>query len=81
MPPWLIQIIIGLIINIIGYVLLASSQKPKPYEVKDAEDITAEAGRPVPVVWGSGTVKGLNITEVWDKESVKRNVSVEGGKK
>ena len=81
MPPWLIQIIIGLIINVIGYVLLAASQKPKPKEVRDMDDITAEAGRPAPVVWGSGTVKGLNIIEVWDKESVKRNVSAEGGKK
>ena len=80
MPPWLIQIIIGLVINIIGYVLLASTQKPKPKEVRDMDDITAEAGRPVPVVWGSGTVKGLNIIEVWDKEAVKRNVSG-GGKK
>ena len=81
MPPWLLQIIIGLIINVIGYVLLASAQKPKPNEVRDMDDITADAGRPVPVVWGSGTIKGLNIIEVWDKESVKRNVSVEGGKK
>lgn len=80
MTAWLFQVIVGLIINVIGYVLLASAQKPKPREVRDMDDITADAGRPVPVVWGSGMV-ALNIIEAWDKESVKRNVSVEGGKK
>lgn len=42
--------------------LLAPKPKaPKPDAAKDLEDPTAEAGRPIPVVFGTVTVKGLNL--------------------
>lgn len=40
---------------------------PKPDAVKDLEDPTAEAGRPVPVPFGTITVKGLNNLGFFDK--------------
>ena len=80
MPPWLIQIIIGLVQNVIAYVLLGSAQKPKPPELKDQYVATSEAGRTMMLVSGSGTITGLNLIEAWDKEEVKRNIS-SGGKK
>lgn len=42
--------------------LLAPKPKaPKPDAAKDLDDPTAEAGRPIPVVFGTVTVKGLNL--------------------
>lgn len=81
MPPWLVQIIIGLVLNVLAYVLLGAAQKPKPPELQDQETATSEAGRPMMLVSGSGTITGLNLIEAYDKEAVKRNVSAEGGKK
>lgn len=40
---------------------------PKPDAVKDLEDPTAEAGRPIPVPFGTITVKGLNNLGFFDK--------------
>jgi hypothetical protein len=80
MPAWLIQIIIGLVLNVVAYILLGAAQKPKPEELKDQEQATAEAGRPIMLVSGSGTISGLNIIEAWDKEAVRRSISA-GGKK
>ncbi len=48
--------------------LLAPKPKaPKPEEAKDLENPTAEAGRPIPVVFGTITVKGLNFLWYGDK--------------
>ena len=33
MPTWLIRIIIGLVLNVLAYVLLGAAQKPKPPEL------------------------------------------------
>lgn len=41
----------------------------KPEEMKDLEEPTAEAGRPIPVVFGTITVKGLNVLWYGDKSS------------
>ncbi len=81
MPPWLLQIIIGIVLNVIAYVLLGAAQKPKPPELQDQEAATSEAGRPMMLVSGSGTITGLNLIEAWDKEAIRRSVSAEGGKK
>lgn len=40
----------------------------KPDSVKDLEDPTAEAGRPFPVVFGTITVKGLNVLWFGNKQ-------------
>ena len=80
MPAWLIQIIIGLVLNVLAYVLLGAAQKPKPAELQDQETATSEAGRPMALVSGSGTITGLNLIEAWDKETVRRMISA-GGKK
>ncbi|WP_208759600.1 hypothetical protein [Sphingobium fuliginis] len=46
----------------------------KPEQVKDLEDPTSEAGRPVPVPFGTITIKGLNF--LWYGEKGKRTYKV-----
>ena len=44
----------------LNFLLRPKVKAPKPGELTDLEDPTTEAGRPVPVVFGTLTVKGLN---------------------
>lgn len=79
--PWFIPLLIGLALNIIAYLILPKPKQPKPEPAKDMDNPTAEAGRPVPVVFGTLTVKGLNNLGYWDKETVRKEVKEGGGKK
>lgn len=56
------------------YLLAPKVKAPKPDSVKDLEDPTAEAGRPIPVVFGTVTVKGLNL--LWFGEKSKDTYKV-----
>jgi len=71
---WFLQLLIGIGLAILGYILAPKPKMPKPDAVKDMEDPTAEAGRPMPVVFGTVTVKGLNIIWFGEKRSVERKV-------
>lgn len=51
----------------ISILLRPKVKKPKPDAVKDLEDPTADAGRPIPVVFGTITIKGLNVLWFGDK--------------
>jgi hypothetical protein len=55
--------------------LLAPKPKaPKPEAATDLDDPTAEAGRPIPVVFGTITVKGLNLLWFGEKSFVTSKV-------
>lgn len=58
---WWIGIIIGLALMVVAYLLMPKPKKQKPAAAADLEAPTAEAGRPIPVLWGSAVVKGVNI--------------------
>jgi hypothetical protein len=75
--PFLAQLAISVALQVIGYLLLPKPPKEAPPELSDFEDPTAEAGRPIPVVWGSGTITGLNIMDFNDKKIAKRKVKVD----
>ena len=77
---WWVALLVGLAINIIAYLIMPKPKQPKPPAAKDLEDPTAEAGRPMPVVFGTITVKGGNI--VWfGEKSLKEYEKKEGGGK
>lgn len=66
MAWWLI--ILAAVASVALSLLLAPRPKaPKPEAAKDLDDPTAEAGRPIPVVFGTITVKGLNVLWYGDK--------------
>jgi len=65
---------ISLAISIISYLIMPKPKAPKPEAAKDLEDPTAEAGRPIPVVFGTITVKGLNV--LWFGDKGKRTYKV-----
>lgn len=65
---FLIQIAVAIALNVLAYILAPKPKSPKPPAASDWEDPTAEAGRPLPVVFGTITVKGLNILWFGDKK-------------
>lgn len=79
--PWFASLLIGLAISIVAYLIMPKPKQPKPPEAKDLEGPVAEAGKPVPVVFGSMRVRGLNL--LWYGHISKRvyEVSAGGGKK
>lgn len=67
--PWWLIIVAAVAAVALSLVLMPKPKTPKPDMAKDLENPTAEAGRPVPVPFGTITVKGAN--ELWygDKSS------------
>jgi hypothetical protein len=63
---WLIALI-SIAIQIIAYIIMPKPKPPKPEAAQDLKNPTAEAGRPIPVVFGTLTVKGVNILWFGDK--------------
>jgi hypothetical protein len=78
---WFIPLLIGLALNIIAYLIMPKPKTPKPEAAQDGEDPVAEAGKPLPVVSGSLTVKELNILWYGEKSTQIRTITEKGGKK
>ncbi|ASD51917.1 tail assembly chaperone [Pseudomonas phage PspYZU01] len=64
------QIAIAIVVAVIAYSLMPKPKSPKPPAAADFEQPTADAGRPIPVVFGRVTIKGLNILGYWDVQTV-----------
>ncbi len=75
----LVQIAIGLAISTVGYMLAPKPKQQKPPEARDLENPTADAGRPVPVVFGTIEVKGLNILWYGEKDVYQYEVDADSG--
>jgi len=58
---------IFLVLQVVSYLLMPKPKVPKPEAAKDMDNPTAEAGREIPVVFGTVTIKGLNILDYGDK--------------
>ena len=63
-----VQIAIGLALSAIGFLLTPQPKRSRPPEAQDLEAPTAEAGRPIPVVFGTMTIRGLNVLWYGDKD-------------
>lgn len=72
--PFLVQLAIGIGLNILAYVLAPKPKPPKPPSLEDFKTPTAMSGRPIVVVWGSVNLKGPNIIGVHNKSIRRREV-------
>lgn len=63
------NLLLALVLMVVAYLIMPKVKQEKP-ETKDMDDPTAEAGRPLPVVFGEVTVKGLNVLWFGDKRWV-----------
>lgn len=63
----LLNIIFGLALMILGYLLMPKPAQPKT-EPSEMESPTAEAGRVIPFLMGDMTLKAPNFLGWWDKQ-------------
>jgi hypothetical protein len=73
--PLLVQLVIGIGLQVLGYLLMPKPKATKTEEVTDMDNPTAEAGRPIPVLFGELEVTGTNIIFFGDKATVTREIS------
>lgn len=70
--PWLIpflwQLAIGIGLTAVAAFLLPRPRQAKP-EFRDLEYPTAEAGRPIPILFGTREIKGLNVIYYTEKNT------------
>lgn len=78
--PFIFQLIIGVGMLIGSYLLAPKPKQPKPPTLDDFDDPTAEAGRPIPVVFGSMNVSGTNIIWYGDKKIRERTMQTDKSK-
>lgn len=75
-PQWLIMMAIAIAINIASYLLMPKPKAPRPDAVKDLEEPTAEAGRPLPVLFGTKEMRAPNILHFGDKSTRQYEIKV-----
>lgn len=68
--------LIAVAVQVVAYLLAPKPKQPKPDAARDLEAPTAEAGRPVPVVFGTLRVKGLNVLHTSDKAVIEYEIRV-----
>lgn len=61
------MVAISVVINIVAYVLMPKPKGPKPDAVAQMDNPTADAGKPIPVVFGTVWMKEPNILWFGDK--------------
>lgn len=65
--PWLVALIVTVALNVVAYVITPKPKGPKPEAAQQAESPTAEAGKPIPVLFGTARLSETNILGWWDK--------------
>lgn len=72
--PLLINLLIGVGLQVLGYLLTPKPKASKGEEVTDMDNPTAEGGRPIPVIFGELWVEGVNIIWFGDKATTTRKI-------
>lgn len=63
---FLVQLAIAIVLAVISYALMPKPKPPKQDAASDLEAPTADAGRPIPVIFGDVTIKSPNCLGYWD---------------
>lgn len=74
MPVWIISLLIGLAFTALSYILQPKPKSEKPAAAQEADNPTADAGKTIPVLFGTMTIKSPNILYFGDKSISTRTV-------
>lgn len=69
-----VAFLVALALNIISYMLMPKPKASKPEAATDMDNPTADAGRPIPVVFGEVTISSPNV--LWFGEKSIKTYSV-----
>lgn len=78
LAPLLFRLLIGFLVQVVGYLLVGGPKEEKTDDVRDLEAPTSEAGRPIPVLFGELEINGLNC--LYSGEKSQNKFEVGGGK-
>lgn len=68
-------LLVAVVLQVIAYLIMPKPKQPKT-STRDLEYPTAEAGRPIPYIWGRVTIKGSNILWYGEKNIHKYQIKV-----
>ena len=71
---WIVAAIVSTALNVAAYILTPKPKAPKPAAVQEPQYPTADAGRPIPVIWGTVTIKAPNV--LWYGEAQARQYEI-----
>lgn len=71
---WFLPLLIGIALSVVATLLMPKPKQPKPEAAKDLESPTADASRPVAVIFGTITVNDPNI--LWSGDKARRTYQV-----
>jgi hypothetical protein len=72
---WFVWLLVAIAFQVVAFLLAPKPKKQQPPETTDLDNPVAERGKPVPVVFGTLTVKGLNVLWYGDKQFIKYKVN------
>jgi len=78
---WVVQLLIAIAVAVVANLIMPKPKGPQAESAKDLEAPVAEAGKPMPRIWGTMTVKGINLLWYGDKNVREFEVKTGGGKK
>lgn len=71
---FLVALVVAIALQIIAYLITPKPKAPKS-ATRDLEYPTAEAGRPIPFVWGTVTIKSSNVLWYGERDIRKYKVN------
>lgn len=74
--PWVVALIVSVAINVAAMIITPKPKAPKPEAVEQAESPTADAGKPMPVLFGKARISETNIIGWWDKATRQYEIKV-----
>lgn len=74
MFTFLIQLVVSVVFALLAFLIPPKAKTPKPEAAAEMENPTADAGRPIPVVFGTVTIKDPNF--LWYGEKNVRTFKV-----
>lgn len=71
--------VLWIVTSLLSYLLQPKPEQPKPASLSDFDLPTAEEGRPIPVVFGTVTIRGPNV--IWYGDLGTSPIKTKSGKK
>ena len=66
----IIQLVIAIVLMVVSVALTPRPKRQKPQATRQQDDPTAEAGRPIPVPFGTITINSPNVLDFRDKNKL-----------
>ena len=76
LAAFFIQLLTGVALMVLAFLIMPKPKQDQPEASRDLDNPTSEAGRPIPVVFGTVYVKGGNVIDYMDKGKRDRQVKV-----